>query len=85
MYVASDANGKLTITGVNTNTSHSHSAGVGLVGSGNAGTSGGTYTYKVALVDEAKSTNASSYTAGGSTKFYAVQLDTNSKLSVYVP
>ena len=85
VYVASDANGKLTITGVNTNTSHSHSAGVGLVGSGSAGTSGGTYTYKVALVDEKNSTNASSYTAGGSTKFYAVQLDTNSKLSVYVP
>jgi len=69
----------------NTNTSHSHSAGVGLIGSGSAGTGSGTYDYKVALVDETKSTNAATYTAGGSTKFYAVQLDKNDKLGVYVP
>lgn len=69
----------------NTNTSHSHSAGVGLTGSGSAGTSTGTYTYKVNLVKEDKSSNAASYTAGGSSKFYAVQLDKNSKLGVYVP
>lgn len=69
----------------NTNTSHSHSAGVGLTGSGSAGTGSGTYTYKVNLVNEAKSSNAASYTAGGTSKFYAVQLDMNSKLGVYVP
>ena len=66
------------------NTAHSHSAGVGLTGSGNAGTSG-TYTYKVNLRDEHVATNSSTYTAGGSTKFYAVQLDKDNKLSVYVP
>lgn len=68
----------------NTNTAHSHSAGVGLTGSGNAGTSG-TYTYKVNLRDEHVAPNSSTYTAGGSTKFYAVQLDKDNKLSVYVP
>ena len=68
----------------NTNTAHSHSAGVGLTGSGNAGTSG-TYTYKVNLRDEHVASNSSTYTAGGSTKFYAVQLDKDNKLSVYVP
>ena len=69
---------------INTNTAHSHSAGVGLTGSGNAGTSG-TYTYKVNLRDEHVASNSSTYTAGGSTKFYAVQLDKDNKLSVYVP
>ena len=68
----------------NTNTAHSHSAGIGLTGSGNAGTSG-TYTYKVNLRDEHVASNSSTYTAGGSTKFYAVQLDKDNKLSVYVP
>ena len=68
----------------NTNTAHSHSAGVGLTGSGNAGTSG-TYTYKVNLRNEHVASYSSTYTAGGSTKFYAVQLDKDNKLSVYVP
>lgn len=68
----------------NTNTAHSHSAGVGLTGSGNAGTSG-TYTYKVNLRNENAASNSSTYEAGGSTKFYAVQLDKDNKLSVYVP
>ena len=68
----------------NTNSAHSHSAGVGLTGSGSAGTSG-TYTYKVNLVNETASANAASYTAGGTSKFYAVQLDKNNKLGVYVP
>ena len=66
------------------NTAHSHNVGVGLTGSGNAGTSG-TYTYKVNLRDEHVASNSSTYTAGGSTKFYAVQLDKDNKLSVYVP
>ena len=68
----------------NTNTAHSHNVGVGLTGSGNAGTSG-TYTYKVNLRDEHVASYSSTYTAGGSTKFYAVQLDKDNKLSVYVP
>ena len=71
-------------TDSNTNTAHSHSAGVGLTGSGNAGTSG-TYTYKVNLVNETAASNEASYTAGGTSKFYAVQLDKNNKLGVYVP
>ena len=68
----------------NSNSAHSHSAGLGLTGSGSAGTSG-TYTYKVNLVNEAVASNAASYTAGGTSKFYAVQLDKNNKLGVYVP
>lgn len=42
-------------------------------------------TIKANLVNETKSANASSYTAGGTSKFYAVQVDNNSKLAVYVP
>jgi len=66
------------------NTAHSHSAGVGLTGSGTAGTSG-TYSYKVNLVNETAASNAATYEAGGTSKFYAVQLDKNNKLGVYVP
>ena len=87
--VTSDANGNITIkstdTNTDTNTSHNHSAGVGLTGSGSAGTSGSTYTYKVNLVNETKASNAASYTAGAASEFYAVQLDKNNKLGVYVP
>ena len=74
----------LGIPGADTNTAHNHSAGVGLTGSGSAGISG-TYTYKVNLVNEDKATNAASYTSGAANKFYAVQLDKNEKLGVYVP
>ena len=42
-------------------------------------------TLKLSLVAEAQSTNAATYTAGGTSKFYAVQLDKNNKLGVYVP
>lgn len=77
-------NKTITIASTDTNTAHSHNAGVGLTGSGTAGTSG-TYTYKVNLVNEKPSTNAATYTAGGTSKFYAVQLDKNNKLGVYVP
>lgn len=78
------ASDQITIAATDTNTAHSHSAGAGLTGSGNAGTSG-TYSYKVNLVDETVSSNASSYAAGGTSKFYAVQLDKNNKLAVAVP
>lgn len=77
-------NKTITIAAKDTNTAHSHSAGVGLTGSGTAGISG-TYTYKVNLVDETKASNAASYTSGAASKFYAVQLDKNDKLGVYVP
>ena len=83
--VTSDANGNITIKSTDNNTSHNHSAGVGLTGSGSAGTSGSTYTYKVNLVNETKASNAASYTAGAASEFYAVQLDKNNKLGVYVP
>ncbi len=73
-----------TGTDTDTNSAHAHTAGVGLVISGSGGTSG-TTDYKVALVNEAKSGNAASYTAGGTSKFYAVQLDKNGKLGTYVP
>lgn len=81
--VSADSSGNITIT--SQNTAHSHSAGVGLVGSGSAGTGGGTYDYKVALVNETKASNASSYTAGAASKFYSVQLDKDGKLAVNVP
>ena len=74
----------ITIASTDTNTAHNHSAGVGLTGSGTAGTSG-TYTYKVNLVDETPASIEASYTSGAASKFYAVQLDKNSKLGVYVP
>lgn len=83
--VTSDANGNITIKSTDNNTSHNHSAGVGLTGSGSAGTSGNTYTYKVNLVNETTASNAASYTAGAASKFYAVQLDKNNKLGVQVP
>lgn len=81
--VSADASGNITIT--SQNTAHSHSAGVGLVGSGSSGTSGGTYDYKVALVNETKASNASAYAAGAASKFYSVQLDKDGKLAVNVP
>lgn len=37
------------------------------------------------LVDATKASRAASYTAAASSKFYAVQLDSNNKLGVYVP
>lgn len=80
-----DGNGKAFVNVPWENTSHAHSAGVGLIKSGSDGTSGDTVTYKVALVNESKSTSAASYAAGGASKFYAVQLDKNGKLGVAVP
>ena len=87
VFVCSDAPAWVLIPSgdeVDTNTAHSHGDGVGLIRSGGGGTTG-TVTYKAALVNETKSSNAASYTAGGSSKFYAVQLDKNGKLGAYVP
>ena len=70
----------------NSNSAHSHEAGAGLTFSDDVrGGTSGTVTYKASLVNESKSTNAASYEAGGTSKFYAVQLDKNDKLGVYVP
>jgi len=66
------------------NTAHTHTDGVGLIRTGDGGVSG-TVSYKVSLASEIASPNASTYTAGGSSKFYAVQLDKNNRLAVYVP
>ena len=86
--VNSDGTMKVNVpwTDNNTNTSHSHSAGVGLVGSGSAGTAGGTYTYKVALVDETLDSNASlSRPSADSTRTYPVIADKDGKLATIVP
>lgn len=86
--VNSDGTMKVNVpwTDNNTNTSHSHSAGVGLVGSGNAGTSSGTYTYKVALVDDTLDSNASlSRPSADSNRTYPVIADKNGKLATIVP
>lgn len=64
-----------TIITQDTNTTYS--AGNGLTLSGT--------TFTPSLVNTAAASYASSYTAGGSSKFYAVQLDSNKKLGVYVP
>lgn len=70
----------------NTNTSHSHSYGVGIIGSGNASTTGGTYTYKAALVDETLDTNASvSRPTANANRTYPVIADKNGKLATIVP
>ena len=79
--------GALTwVNNPNTNTAHSHAAekGIALSDTNTGGTSG-TVTYKAALVNETKSSNAASYTAGSTSKFYAVQLDKDGKLAAYVP
>ena len=88
-----DKNGQLAVRvpWVNTqdgndNTAHSHAAEKGIsLSDTNTGGISGTVTYKASLVNETVASNAASYTAGGSSKFYAVQLDKDSKLGVYVP
>lgn len=67
-----------------TNTSHNHSAGVGLVGSGSAGTSGGTYDYKAKLRSETALTvdSAAATTSG---RVYPVAVDKSGYLSLNVP
>lgn len=89
VFICSDAPAWVLIPSgdeVDTNTAHTHAATVGLVlADTNTGGTTGTVTYKAALVNETKSSNAASYTAGGSSKFYAVQLDKNGKLGTYVP
>lgn len=68
-----------------TNTSHTHDAGIGLVGSGNAGTSGGKYSYKANLRSETALTVDSSAATTTSGRVYPVATDNSGYLAVNVP
>ena len=76
---------KIKDTNTDTNTSHSHSAGVGLVGSGSAGTDGGTYDYKAKLRSETALTVDSAAATTTSGRVYPVAVDKSGYLSVNVP
>lgn len=79
-------NKKITINSQYTNTSHYHQAGVGLVGSGDDYTTSGTYTYKAALKDETKDTNAAmSRPNANASRTYPVIVDKEGKLATIVP
>jgi len=82
--VNQSGNTTVALTDTNVNTSHNHSAGTGLIGSGSAGTTGGTYNYKAALVNETKNAAGATYSSA-TDKLYAVQVDKNGKLAVQVP
>jgi hypothetical protein len=87
-YVQKNSSGQLVVGVPWTNTAHSHSAGVGLELSSGSGGISGTTTYKVALTSETKlnSTPLNYYqTVNDTENLYAVQLDSNGKLAVYVP
>ena len=64
---------------------HGHSAGVGLVGLGNAGTTGGTYTYKAKLKDETANSADSSKSTSSNGGLYSVEVDKSGYLAVRVP
>ena len=71
---------------LDSNTAHNHSAGVGLAGSGNAGISGGTYTYKAKLKDETANANDSlARPAANANRLYPVEVDKSGYLAVTVP
>ena len=82
-----DTSGKLAVNvpWTDTHVSHDHSVGVGLVGSGNAGTSGGTYTYKAKLRSETALTEDSAAATTTSGRVYPVAVDKSGYLSVNVP
>ena len=77
--------GNTSFSITDTNTSHSHSAGIGLVGSGNAGTSNGTYNYKAKLRSETALTVDSVAATTTSGRVYPVAVDKSGYLSVNVP
>ena len=85
--VTTDTNGNLyvNVPWTDTHVSHDHSVGVGLVGSGNAGTSGGTYTYKAKLRSETALTEDSAAATTTSGRVYPVAVDKSGYLSVNVP
>lgn len=77
---------KITISSSYTNTSHYHQAGVGLVGNGSDYTTSGIYTYKAALKDDTKDTNAAmSRPNANASRTYPVIVDKDGKLATIVP
>ena len=61
---------------LDSNTAHNHSAGVGLAYGGNAGISGGTYTYKAKLKDEtANANNSLARPSANANRLYPVEVD----------
>ena len=71
---------------LDSNTAHNHSAGVGLAYGGNAGISGGTYTYKAKLKDETKNANDSlARPSANANRLYPVEVDKSGYLAVTVP
>lgn len=71
---------------LDSNTAHNHSAGVGLAYGGNAGISGGTYTYKAKLKDETKNANNSlARPSANANRLYPVEVDKSGYLAVTVP
>ena len=71
---------------LDSNTAHNHSAGVGLAYGGNAGISGGTYTYKAKLKDETANANDSlARPTANANRLYPVEVDKSGYLAVTVP
>ena len=69
-----------------TNTAHFHGVGVGLVGSGNDGISGGTFTYKLNLQSETLDVNnALVRPTSNANRFYPLIVDKSGKLATIVP
>lgn len=77
----------ITIPDSDTNTAHEHAAGVGLAFvDNNRGGTADTVTYKVDLSNENRATVGCTYVQGtDSSRLYAVQVDKDGDLAVYVP
>lgn len=69
-----------------TNTSHYHGVGVGLLGSGEDGISGGTFTYKLNLQSETLDVNnALVRPSSNANRFYPLLVDKSGNLATIVP
>ena len=94
--VSSDDEGNITINSTDTNTTYSLS-GLGGIGTVNGSGSGGlnlsasksgttaTVSGSLKLRNSTAASNSSTYTAGGSSKFYSLQIDKDGYLGTYVP
>ena len=94
--VSSDNKGNITIKSTDTNTTYSLS-GLGGIGTVNGSGSGGlnlsasksgttaTVSGSLKLRNSTAASNSSTYTAGGSSKFYSLQIDKDGYLGTYVP
>ena len=94
--VSSDDEGNITIKSTDTNTTYSLS-GLGGIGTVNGSGSGGlnlsasksgttaTVSGSLKLRNSTAASNSSTYTAGGSSKFYSLQIDKDGYLGTYVP